>query len=118
MQVLYVIATVAALDVLHDTWFYWTHRLLHWRPLYRKIHYMHHRWSWCCGGESVLGGFYFVRGKSERVLGRMRCWQGAEGCSRQPSARCAETGAHPSQRSPDAKDTPCPFLPVSPHHNQ
>ena len=32
---LYCLATVAALDILHDAWFYWTHRLLHWRPLYR-----------------------------------------------------------------------------------
>ncbi|KAK9827400.1 hypothetical protein WJX81_007445 [Elliptochloris bilobata] len=42
-KVLYVVATVAALDVLHDAWFYWTHRLLHWRPLYRHVHYIHHR---------------------------------------------------------------------------
>ena len=38
-----MVATVAALDVLHDAWFYWTHRLLHWRPLYRHVHYIHHR---------------------------------------------------------------------------
>jgi sterol desaturase/sphingolipid hydroxylase (fatty acid hydroxylase superfamily) len=34
---------VVVLDVLHDTWFYWTHRLLHWRPLYRWVHWEHHR---------------------------------------------------------------------------
>lgn len=38
-----MVATVAALDVLHDAWFYWTHRLLHWRALYRHVHYIHHR---------------------------------------------------------------------------
>jgi len=38
-----VLATVATLDVLHDSWFYWTHRLLHWRPLYRHVHFIHHR---------------------------------------------------------------------------
>lgn len=39
----YAIATVIALDYLHDTWFYWTHRLLHWRPLYKHVHAIHHR---------------------------------------------------------------------------
>ena len=35
--------TVAALDILHDAWFYWTHRLMHsWRPLYRRVHSLHH----------------------------------------------------------------------------
>lgn len=37
-------ACVVALDLLHDAWFYWTHRLLHWRPLYRYVHWEHHRW--------------------------------------------------------------------------
>jgi sterol desaturase/sphingolipid hydroxylase (fatty acid hydroxylase superfamily) len=41
--VLYVLAAVVALDYLHDAWFYWTHRLLHWRPLYRWVHWEHHR---------------------------------------------------------------------------
>jgi len=34
---------VAALDLLHDAWFYWTHRALHSRLLYRPIHALHHR---------------------------------------------------------------------------
>ncbi len=29
--------------VVFDSWFYWGHRLLHWRPLYRRIHAWHHR---------------------------------------------------------------------------
>jgi Delta7-sterol 5-desaturase len=33
------------LDYLHDSWFYWTHRLLHWRPLYKHIHNIHHRYA-------------------------------------------------------------------------
>lgn len=41
--VAYALLTVAALDVLHDAWFYWTHRLLHWGPVYSRVHYMHHR---------------------------------------------------------------------------
>jgi sterol desaturase/sphingolipid hydroxylase (fatty acid hydroxylase superfamily) len=27
----------------HDTWFYWTHRAMHTRPLYRAFHRFHHR---------------------------------------------------------------------------
>ncbi len=34
--------TVFILDVLHDTWFYWTHRLLHNKVLYKWVHRMHH----------------------------------------------------------------------------
>jgi sterol desaturase/sphingolipid hydroxylase (fatty acid hydroxylase superfamily) len=41
-QVLYMVLTVVALDYLHDAWFYWTHRLLHCRPLYARVHALHH----------------------------------------------------------------------------
>ncbi|MCJ7420743.1 sterol desaturase family protein [Sphingomicrobium astaxanthinifaciens] len=27
---------------LHDSWFYWTHRAMHWPPLFRKVHAVHH----------------------------------------------------------------------------
>ena len=37
-----LIGTVVLLDMLHDTWFYWTHRLLHMKVVYRNVHYMHH----------------------------------------------------------------------------
>ena len=40
-----MVLTVVALDYLHDAWFYWTHRLLHWKPLYRHVHYLHHRYA-------------------------------------------------------------------------
>jgi sterol desaturase/sphingolipid hydroxylase (fatty acid hydroxylase superfamily)/uncharacterized protein (DUF2147 family) len=36
-------ASIALALVVHDTYFYWTHRLLHWRPLYRYAHHVHHR---------------------------------------------------------------------------
>lgn len=42
-QVLYIIASMAALDYLHDAWFYWTHRLLHGRLLYKHVHAVHHK---------------------------------------------------------------------------
>lgn len=30
------------MPVIHSTHFYFTHRLLHWRPLYKKVHRIHH----------------------------------------------------------------------------
>jgi hypothetical protein len=46
----YILLCVCFLDYLHDTWFYWTHRLLHWRPLYKWVHFEHHRCVWGLGG--------------------------------------------------------------------
>ena len=43
VQVAYILATIIALDYLHDSWFYWTHRWLHSRLLYKHIHAIHHR---------------------------------------------------------------------------
>lgn len=43
LQVLYMLACIVVLDYLHDAWFYWTHRMLHWGPLYRHVHYIHHK---------------------------------------------------------------------------
>lgn len=39
----YLFASVAVAVLVHDAYFYWTHRLLHWRPLYRVAHHVHHR---------------------------------------------------------------------------
>jgi sterol desaturase/sphingolipid hydroxylase (fatty acid hydroxylase superfamily) len=35
--------SVLALIFLHDTWFYWTHRAMHWKPLFRLAHRVHHQ---------------------------------------------------------------------------
>lgn len=43
-HVVYMLACVLILDYVHDAWFYWTHRLLHWKPLYRHVHYIHHKY--------------------------------------------------------------------------
>lgn len=51
----YLILTIVLLDYLHDSWFYWTHRALHWRPLYKHIHYMHHESS----APSAYTGYSF-----------------------------------------------------------
>ena len=40
---LYFWASIAAAILVHDAYFYWTHRLLHWRPLFRLAHHVHHR---------------------------------------------------------------------------
>lgn len=40
---LYFAVSVAVLIIGHDTWFYWMHRLLHDRRLYRNWHHLHHR---------------------------------------------------------------------------
>jgi Delta7-sterol 5-desaturase len=29
--------------IMHDAYFYWVHRLMHWRPLFRLFHLVHHR---------------------------------------------------------------------------
>lgn len=39
----YAIASLVVLVLAHDTWFYWTHRLLHQRWLFRWAHQTHHR---------------------------------------------------------------------------
>ena len=36
---------VAIFFVLEDTWHYWFHRALHWGPLYKNIHKLHHQYS-------------------------------------------------------------------------
>ncbi|EIE27586.1 hypothetical protein COCSUDRAFT_11014, partial [Coccomyxa subellipsoidea C-169] len=42
-KVLYVLVTIIVLDYLHDAWFYWTHRALHSRFLYKHVHHLHHK---------------------------------------------------------------------------
>lgn len=34
--------SVVLLIVIHDAWFYWTHRLMHWRRLFPIVHRVHH----------------------------------------------------------------------------
>ena len=34
--------SIPLMIVLHDTYFYWTHRLMHTRPLFRTFHAVHH----------------------------------------------------------------------------
>ena len=39
----YFVVSTLALIVLHDAWFYWSHRLLHYPPLFHRLHRLHHR---------------------------------------------------------------------------
>ena len=40
-----IAAQIAVLFVMEDTWHYWFHRCLHYGPLYKLIHKMHHTYS-------------------------------------------------------------------------
>jgi sterol desaturase/sphingolipid hydroxylase (fatty acid hydroxylase superfamily) len=44
---------LAACVVIVDLWFYWTHRALHWPPLYRTVHKIHHRFTAPCAVVAV-----------------------------------------------------------------
>jgi sterol desaturase/sphingolipid hydroxylase (fatty acid hydroxylase superfamily) len=38
----YFIFSIVLMIVLHDTYFYWTHRLMHWKPVFKRVHRTHH----------------------------------------------------------------------------
>ena len=38
----YFFLSIVLMIILHDAYFYWTHRLLHWKPLFRLAHKTHH----------------------------------------------------------------------------
>jgi sterol desaturase/sphingolipid hydroxylase (fatty acid hydroxylase superfamily) len=38
----YYVVSILLMIVLHDTYFYWTHRLLHWKPVFKIAHKTHH----------------------------------------------------------------------------
>jgi lathosterol oxidase len=38
----YWILSLLALTILQDMYFYFTHRLLHWKPLFKRVHWVHH----------------------------------------------------------------------------
>ncbi|WP_197919110.1 sterol desaturase family protein [Thiosulfatihalobacter marinus] len=40
---IYLGLSTAVLIVAHDAWFYWSHRLLHYPPLFRRFHRLHHK---------------------------------------------------------------------------
>ncbi|WP_428327363.1 sterol desaturase family protein [Mucilaginibacter sp.] len=38
----YYFFSIVLMIVIHDTYFYWTHRLMHWKPLFKWVHKTHH----------------------------------------------------------------------------
>jgi sterol desaturase/sphingolipid hydroxylase (fatty acid hydroxylase superfamily) len=40
-----VVPDLVACGLCVDMWFYWSHRALHWKPLYKHVHKMHHRFK-------------------------------------------------------------------------
>ncbi len=38
----YFFFSVIAFILIHDTYFYWTHRAMHWKRIYRYVHKVHH----------------------------------------------------------------------------
>lgn len=38
----YLLFSIVAYVVLHDTYFYWTHRLMHWKAIFPYVHKVHH----------------------------------------------------------------------------
>jgi Delta7-sterol 5-desaturase len=40
---LYFVGSIPVMVFVHDAYFYWTHRLLHWKPVFRIVHAVHHR---------------------------------------------------------------------------
>ena len=39
----YFIGCIPVMIFVHDAYFYWSHRFLHWRPVFRVVHALHHR---------------------------------------------------------------------------
>ena len=41
-SVAYFIFSIILFIVMHDTYFYWSHRLMHWKKIYKYVHKVHH----------------------------------------------------------------------------
>ena len=41
----YFVASIAAIAVVHDSYYYWAHRLMHHRAVYRRVHAVHHQFT-------------------------------------------------------------------------
>ena len=39
----YFVFSVVAAILLHDTYFYWAHRLMHWKKIFPYVHHIHHK---------------------------------------------------------------------------
>jgi Delta7-sterol 5-desaturase len=41
--IIWYIAAYPLMFIVHDAWFYWTHRLMHYPPVFKIFHMVHHR---------------------------------------------------------------------------
>jgi sterol desaturase/sphingolipid hydroxylase (fatty acid hydroxylase superfamily) len=41
-SMLWLIVSLPLILILHDAYFYWVHRAMHWRPIFRYVHRTHH----------------------------------------------------------------------------
>lgn len=39
---MWFVLSVPVMLVMHDTYFYWTHRFMHWKPVFKYVHRTHH----------------------------------------------------------------------------
>ncbi|MDB4655261.1 sterol desaturase family protein [Flavobacteriales bacterium] len=64
---LYFWLSIPLLIVLHDAYFYWTHRAMHWKPVFKHVHLVHHKSTdptpWAAFSfhplEAIIQGGYF-----------------------------------------------------------
>lgn len=42
-SVIYFVLSFVLVILIHDTYFYWIHRLMHWRTIFKYVHHIHHR---------------------------------------------------------------------------
>lgn len=114
----YVLVCVCLLDYLHDTWFYWTHRLLHWRPVYKWVHWEHHRWA--RGGRRArapAAAAAETRAEAWAAAATAAGW-GARGCP--PLVEASVGAVEPAVAAPAApararRPKPPPPAPPPPH---
>lgn len=38
----YFVFSLVIMVILHDAYFYWMHRFLHWKPMFKRVHKVHH----------------------------------------------------------------------------
>lgn len=56
----YFLVSVVVLIFIHDSYFYWCHRFMHWPPVYNRIHSVHHRFN----TPSPMAAFAFHPGEA------------------------------------------------------
>ena len=62
----YLLATFFSALAVHDIYFYWTHRLLHYRPVFKYVHAWHHE---ILQGECLVSVFFPPRWKGVFQIG-------------------------------------------------